>query len=431
MCLAPVTAATVAELPRAYVDTTYPTQTGASTQVNAGADLQAAIAAARPGDTLLLQTGAVFAGNFTLPAKSGDGWVVIRSAAPDTALPPPGVRLSPDYAAQLPKLVSPNTAPALAADPAARRYRLVGLEITVDAAAPFSYGLVSLGSGEETGVDQLPSDIVVDRSYVHGQTGLDVKRGVQLNSVRSAVIDSAITEIHSTGQDSQAIEGWNGPGPFKIVNNELQAAGENVMFGGADTGIADLVPADIEIRCNHLDKPLAWKPDDPAYAGTHWSVKNLLELKSARRVLIDGNVMERNWADAQAGWAVLLTVRTGSQTWAAVEDVTLTHNIVRHTAKGFEATGVDDNGLGVGRRVVIQNNLFDDVNGVHWGGGDAGWAAGLFNGTAQYVIDHNTLPSTWQPVRQFWDRSRLRIGSDSRRAPPQTGQRGYRGRTNC
>ena len=28
--------------------------------------------------------------------------------------------------------------------------------------------------------------------------------------------------------------GWNGPGPFLIENNYLEAAGENIMFGGND-----------------------------------------------------------------------------------------------------------------------------------------------------------------------------------------------------
>ena len=44
--------------------------------------------------------------------------------------------------------------------------------------------------------------------------------------------------------------GWNGPGPFLIENNYLEAAGENVMFGGSDPSIANLVPSNITIRRN-------------------------------------------------------------------------------------------------------------------------------------------------------------------------------------
>lgn len=45
---------------------------------------------------------------------------------------------------------------------------------------------------------------------------------------------------------------------------------------------------------NHLFKPLIWRDRTPA-----WSVKNLFELKSARRVLLRGNVLENCWAHSQ------------------------------------------------------------------------------------------------------------------------------------
>src|SRR5687767_8873221 len=62
------------ELPRVYLDTACPTTTGAVFNLNSGGDLQFALNAAQPGDTIVLQAGAVFTGNFTMPAKSGNGW---------------------------------------------------------------------------------------------------------------------------------------------------------------------------------------------------------------------------------------------------------------------------------------------------------------------------------------------------------------------
>ena len=59
--------------------------------------------------------------------------------------------------------------------------------------------------------------------------------------------------------DSQAINGYNGAGPFTIENNYLEAAGENVLFGGADPAVTNLVPSDIVLRRNHLFKPLEWR----------------------------------------------------------------------------------------------------------------------------------------------------------------------------
>ena len=93
------------------------------------------------------------------------------------------------------------------------------------------------------------------------------RRGIAMNSRHTAVIDSYLSDFKEVGADSQAIAGWNGAGPFRIANNYLEAAGENVMFGGADPTIRDLVPADIEIRRNHFAKPLRWKIGHPDLRG--------------------------------------------------------------------------------------------------------------------------------------------------------------------
>ena len=145
-------------------------------------------------------------------------------------------------------------------------------------------------------------------------------------------MDSYLSDGHVVGFDAQAICGLNGPGPFKIVNNYLEGSGENVMFGGADPAIPDLVPSDIEFRGNHCFKPLSWKIGHPSYAGIPWTVKNLFELKNARRVLIEGNLFENNWAHAQNGTAILFTVRNqdGKAPWSVVQDVTMINNIVRN-----------------------------------------------------------------------------------------------------
>src|SRR5205809_1443305 len=82
--------------------------------VNGGGDLQAALDAAQPGDTILLQAGATFTGNFVLPVKNGSGEITLRSSAADAQLPGPGVRMTPNYAALLPKIRSTSNGTALA-----------------------------------------------------------------------------------------------------------------------------------------------------------------------------------------------------------------------------------------------------------------------------------------------------------------------------
>jgi hypothetical protein len=379
------------EPPRVFVDTTYPSSSpgGRTHTVAAGGDLQRALNDARPGDVIVLEARATFAGPFTLPAKPGAEWIVIRTSAPDSVLPAPGTRVDPSHANLMAKLTAAS-GPVVTTAPGAHHYRFVGIEM-LPRNGTFVHNLVLLGQGGSA-ADMVPHHIVFDRCYLHGDPRKGARRGIALNSAHTAVVDSYLSDFKEAGADSQALAGWNGPGPFKIVNNYLEGAGENVMFGGADPTIRDLVPSDIEIRHNHIAKPLSWKAGDPTFAGTRWSVKNLLELKNARRVLIDGNLFERTWADAQVGFAILFTPRNqdGSAPWSAVQDVTFVNNVVRRTGAGINISGRDrtwPSGSQQTAHVLIKNNLFTEVGGPGWGNGQ------LFQvlyGTAHVVIDHNT-----------------------------------------
>src|SRR5437899_3571251 len=120
-------------LPRASFDTSYPTMSGNTIPVSGDGDFQNALNTAQPGDTIQLAAGATFTGQFTLPAKNGNGWIVVRTSAPDSSLPPQGSRIDPSYASVLPKIVSMDSTPALRTDPAAHHYRIVGVEVTLDA----------------------------------------------------------------------------------------------------------------------------------------------------------------------------------------------------------------------------------------------------------------------------------------------------------
>src|SRR5213080_3440042 len=391
----PTFSAQAPQLPQVRLDTTYTAPTGQQTSVPAGGDLQSALNAAQPGDAIILQAGATYSGNFTLPTKSGSGWIYVQSSAL-SSLPAAGTRVGPAQANLMPKIVSPNTMPAISTAAAAHHFRFVGVEITTTWASTSAtnYVLVSLEApGGNTSLSQVPTDFIFDRCYIHGTPTGNVRRAIMLNSARTAVVDSHVSDLHEAGADSQALAGWNGPGPFKIVNNYLEGAGENVMFGGVDPQIVNLVPADIEIRHNYFFKPLSWRVGDPSYAGIQWTIKNLFELKNARRVLIDGNLFEHNWPADQNGFSILFTVRNanGTAPWSTVEDVTFSNNILRHAAQGINILGYDNNNLSQQtKRILIKNNLFDDLGGS-WG---AGRLLQLLSGTADVTIDHNTAFQT-------------------------------------
>jgi hypothetical protein len=379
--------------PLVLLDTTYAAPAGRQRSVPAGGDLQAALNSAQPGDTIILQAGATYTGNFTLPVLSGTAWVYVQSSALSSL--PEGTRVGPAQASLMPKIVSPNTMPAISTAAGAHNFRFAGIEITTTWASTSAtnYVLVYLEAPNgNTSLSQVPTDLVVDRCYVHGTPTGNIRRAILMNSARTAVIDSYLSDVHEVGADTQAVASWNGPGPFKIVNNYLEAAGENIMFGGADPAIPNLVPSDIEIRRNNLFKPLSWMAGSASFAGIHWSVKNLLELKNAQRLWIDGNVLENNWADAQNGYGVLFTPRNqdGTAPWSVVRDVTFTSNIVRHSGGGINAMGSDYlHPSQPTQRILIQNNLFDDISSTTWNG--TGTFLQVADGGSDIVVDHNTV----------------------------------------
>jgi Putative Ig domain len=241
------------------------TARAATLNVPAGADLQAALNLAQPGDVITLQPGATYTGNFVLPNKGPiSDYITIRSAAPDSQLPRPGVRMTPAFAAMLPKVKSSNSVSALRTAAGANHWKVMFVEFQANANG---YGdLISLGAGDssQTQLSQVPYELVIDRVYVHGDPMLGQKRGIALHSRDTALINSYVSDCKAVGQDSQAVAGFNGPGNYVIENNYLEGATENVLFGGADPTIAGLVTTKIVFRRNLLSKPLGWR--DPIIA---------------------------------------------------------------------------------------------------------------------------------------------------------------------
>ena len=470
--------------------------------------LQPALDAAAPGDTVLLRAGETFVGPFVLRAKPvSTAWITVRSDAADSLLPASGVRLVPSgragantSRALLPRLIGQGgalkTTPVVRTAWGASHYILKFLEI--DGAANLGFEtLIALGDDTAT---TNASDLVIDRVYAHGDAYKGMKRGISLNSVRTDILNSYISDVKAVNADSQAIAGYNGAGPFRIINNYLEAAGENVLFGGSDPAVVNLVPSNIELRQNLITKPLAWhsailsapvspraassttpgslsagthyfkvvavmytdtvfalsppaaevsatqavsgesitvswsavagvdryrvyrgsaaggetqyletsgpvtsfsytgaaeKSGAPASTGTKWTVKNLVELKNAQQVLIDGNVIECIWAAGQYGYAVLLTPRnqSGGASWVRVRDVTISNNIIRHASGVLQLSGTDATHVSQQtQRIALRNNLCYDIDPKTWGGLAKVFLMG--EGPAGVVLDHNTVVHT-------------------------------------
>jgi len=320
-------------------------------RVPPGGNVQAAIERADSGDIVELQAGAVYSGTINLPSKPLTDYVTIRSTA--AADLPEGKRVSPSQRSSMATIVAGILGrPAVSAANGANHYRFVGIEFT-SSSTLFNYGLVTLGSGE-TNIEKLPHDIEIDRCYLHPHKTGKARRGIALNSADTVIKNSYIEGFGYPGEETQGICGWTGTRRVQVVNNYIEGGAENIMFGGADPASADLIPTEIVVRGNHLNKPQEWIGKA--------TMKTLFELKNARHVEFSGNLLTNNWM----GSAFRITVRNqdGGAPFSTIEDVLINGNLIDGSGDGVNILGRDDTQeSSILKRLDIENNLFLNLGG--------------------------------------------------------------------
>lgn len=340
---------------------TGPPRAARTVRVNNASELQPALDAAAPGDTIELVAGATYTGNFRIPAKADNRkeFITIQSTAVDKL--PAGGRVSPQSSAHMARLVTTNADPLLLVSQRAHNWRIIGLELTT-APGVYAYDIIRVGDMEATSADAQPRDIELDRVYVHAHPDKGTKRGIFFNSNAVKLTNSYLSEFKSNFQDAMAVAVCNGPGPYEITNNYLEGAGYGIIIGGCPNGIPGIVPSDITFTRNHVFKPLAWKDK--------WVVKNIFEVKLGRRIRIEGNVFENNWVANQSGFGILFTVRTDGvdtqgKPFGIIEDVTFANNMVINSTHGINILGQDEarQNIGQGKGFIFRNNLFVKVPG--------------------------------------------------------------------
>jgi hypothetical protein len=366
-------------------------------QIHVGAhdDLAGAVTDAKCGETLLLPAGATYEVR-NLPAKKCDDqhYITIRTDIPESKLPPEGTRISPAWAG----VASLSGRPAFAQPAGGAAKLMATIIVKPNNGVVVGDHVRFIGIEWTTAADEHISrmiytdhndHVIFDRNYIHAGERSEVGHGIGmiLGSHKIAVINSYISGLNCIARkgactDATAIGGahsFEPFGTFKIYNNFLEASGENIMFGG---GGSEYNPTDIEIRRNHLFRPMIWKEGEPGYTpspkGEPYIVKNNLEFKSAIRVLIEGNLLENSWGGfTQNGFSVVLAPVSQASHCpkCRVNDITMRYNRIRNVGGVLTIATKHANlkkGGGSpedGGRMSIHDLVADDIHDRDYKGG--------------------------------------------------------------
>ncbi len=447
-----------ATLPQSCYDTdrSVTPSPGPTILVLAGQSIGSRLGKAVCGDVVELQAGASFA-PFFVPAKNCDAahYITIRTSAPDASLPVEGSRITPCYAgiASLPNrpaypcaipanvmaqiLVTNPSSSGISFAAGANYYRFIGIEVTRAAGIGTVRTLVNANKA---------SHVIFDRMWIHGTETDTTDYGVLLDTSNYvAIVDSYLNNFHcpSTSTaciDDKAITGGSTAtlpeGTWKIVNNFVEGAAENVGFGIPGSSVT-VAPTNIEIRHNYFYKPTSWMLGDPNYNGLSFTVRDHLVFKNASQVLVEGNVLQNSWVGFGAGYgqelgaAFVLTPRIAgvavSCATCFVTNITLRYNYASHLPQAFALTSpanTTEKFASGNNNFSIHDDVFDDLNYAGCSACSTVFTNAIFGGTNATIppvndvlqnvtINHVTEVSSGSPI------GFLTIGGTTAAFPPQ------------
>jgi len=345
--------------------------------------------------------------------RRGLYWIVIRSSAPDTELPPEHTRITPSWcnARKCATLVNPS----VNAGTNAGIYTFIthgdldgnahpmtanihwgpGIEIT-NAIDP-NYGIYA------NLINSSPwnSDIVLDRVYLHGGGTPQRWGGASMPSfvwggMNFAFKDSYVDNL--TNWNRSPHEGASGilskgPGPTTLVNNYVEGVGIAIHFD--DGGGTQYIRGDNTVIRNYFKAPTKYMYGSSASDGYLYGMRQPVEFKAGHRNLIGGNIFDTSWVENTPASVFLAFTSVGGE---GISDTDVINNTFMH------GPGVTNIPLIVPttpqtpppNRFRFHNNLATDIGGAWWvpAGGVAsptGWLLEGPQGSEDATIDYNTF----------------------------------------
>lgn len=236
--------------------------------------------------------------------------------------------------------------------------------------------------------------------YANG-CGDDLEAAVVFNCDYCWRQNGYIEKVHWWASESHASSQGFDSGPYKDVNNWEEGGACTWFSGGGPTDTQGGPGNDMEVRRNYFGRDLNYRqltggagnsPAPPYGCGPidhnsghdtcpfNYAIKNSIEAKIGHRMLMDGNVIENVWSDAQAGFCILFNARTCSGGQAcgvydsvtglpknAIDSIRFTNNWIRNcpqTIQMSNRSGIPGDGGGLSLPVKNEdyvNNLFTNV----------------------------------------------------------------------
>jgi len=181
------------------------------------------------------------------------------------------------------------------------------------------------------------------------------KRGIRAHGMFMVFDRIQVRNIRRNGQETQAISMWDSPGPLTVRNSVLEAGSIGFLAGGVDPTTPGTIASDLLFENTLFTRPLEWKGLTAGYA-----CKNCFELKAARRVVARNCTFENSWAEAQTGFAIVLTPsQQGAFPEVVVEDVLFENCDIRNVGGGVNLLGFGQHSA---TRPTLRGNNYRFVN---------------------------------------------------------------------
>src|SRR5208337_4231526 len=216
------------------------------------------------------------------------------------------------------------------------------------------------------------SRIFLDRMLFDSASGLydtQAEHCIYANGSYISVTDSYCDHTwvrNDTGAQSNDFLSYNGPGPYKVVNNYTGGAtSQKIFFGGGNPDDPNSM-ADAEVRRNVLTNDLTVTGTPGHILGSNANVASLYELKCCLvRSLFDGNTLDGVLNSApyytQNAPAINIKEDQDNTTMFQTADVTVTNNDVRQFSIPIVILGQPQSAATAypaTARLNVQNNLF-------------------------------------------------------------------------